>query len=146
MPTKLNLTKIKGSLLGWLRRKGQTLKGAVPACLPAGMAAGPLDHRVEGGSVLNVLVKRLSFFKKYLPIIIIILVLIIGLAIGRRIASLSDNKINIPKPADLPNTITRPSDSSLTPLVQSVRQFSAQLPDPLMPEFSDSILLQELED
>ena len=85
-------------------------------------------------------------FKKYLPIIIIVLVLIIGLSVGRRMAYLSSQTVNIPKPASLPTTIVKPTDSNLTPLSRSIKQFNPQLPDPLMPEFNDTILLQELED
>ncbi|MBU1071453.1 hypothetical protein KKG65_03540 [Patescibacteria group bacterium] len=106
MSIKINLISLKGSLLGRLRQKGQTLK-------------------------------------KYLPIIITVLVLVIGLAIGKRIAFLSNQSINIPKPADLPTTITLPIDFSLTPLKQSIGQFNPQLPDPLMPEFNDSITLED---
>jgi len=130
MPTKLNLTNLKQSV-------NQSISDV-------------LRDNEDAQKVL-VSLKQFStnsrqIIKKFLPVIITILVLTIGLAVGKRIASLSDNKINIPKPANLPTTTTLPSDSSLIPLRQSVRQFSAQLPDPLMPEFNDSILLQELED
>jgi len=89
---------------------------------------------------------RLSVLKKYLPATIIILILIIGLAIGKRIASLSNQSINIPKSASLPTTTTLPEDSNLAPLKQSIMQFNPQLPDLLLPEFNDSITLQEIED
>ncbi len=81
--------------------------------------------------------------QKFFPIILTILILIIGLAIGKRIALLSNKSIDIPRPATLPSAITPSSDSNLTPLIQSVKQFSPQLPDPLMPEFNDSIMLEE---
>lgn len=89
---------------------------------------------------------RLSIFKKYLPAIIIILILITGLIIGKKIASLSNQSINIPKPASLPTATTLSQDSNLTPLRQSIMQFNPQLPDLLLPEFNDSISLQELEE
>lgn len=89
--------------------------------------------------------QRISFLKKYLPATIIALIIIIGLIIGKRIASLSGQPINISQPVSLPVTITPSLDSSLTPLKQSVEQFNPQLPDPLMPEFNDSIMLEQLE-
>ena len=88
----------------------------------------------------------LKYLKKYLPIIITILILIIGLVIGKRIASRNNQSIDIPKPAALPSTITPSVDSSLTQLKQSIIQYNPQLPDPLMPEFNDSILLEDLEE
>jgi len=74
------------------------------------------------------------------------LILVIGLVIGKKIALLSNYSINIPKPAPLPSIITPSVESSLVPLKQSIIQFSPQLPDPIIPELNDLILLEDLEE
>jgi hypothetical protein len=95
--------------------------------------------------IFNILLQKIPYLKKYLPMIIMILILIIGLSMGKKIASLFSQPVSIPKPAPLPTTILIPTDSNMTPLKQSIIQFSPQLPDPLMPEYNDSITLEPLD-
>jgi hypothetical protein len=130
MPINFNITSLKQKI-------SQSVSGAVQDNEKLKQILGKVNQALP---ILR------QTFKKYLPVIITILVLIIGLSVGKRIAFLSNQTVNIPKPASLPTTIVKPSDSNLTPLARSVKQFDPQLPDPLMPEFNDSILLQELED
>ena len=84
--------------------------------------------------------------KKFIPIAVIITVLLSGLAIGNKISSLSKQSINIPKPAELPTATTPPPSTPLNSLKLSIEQLNPQLPDLIMPEFDDSISLQELEE
>jgi hypothetical protein len=92
------------------------------------------------------IIKKLSIYKKYVPVILISIILIIGLIIGQRIASLSNEPLSIPKPAPLPTTTTLTPDSDLAPLQQSINQFNPQLPDLVMPALDDKISLQDLEE
>lgn len=59
---------------------------------------------------------KLTVFKRYIPAMVIVLVLFIGLIIGKKIASISNQSINIPKPASLPTATTFYEESTLTPL------------------------------
>lgn len=90
---------------------------------------------------------KLTVLKRYIPAMVIVLVLFIGLIIGKKIASISNQPVNIPKPAALPTTTnTLPIDSNLTSLKQSILQLNPQLPDPIMPEFNNEISIEEIED
>jgi len=90
--------------------------------------------------------QQFSFLKKYIPAMVVVFILLVGLIIGRKIASFSKRSVSIPKPAALPTITIISPDSSLAPLKQSVEQFNPQLPDPLMPEFNNQISLEELPD
>ena len=145
MPIDFSLVDLKQKIQTVFQKVGKLVTSK-----PSAHQQVDLQHNENDLPILNNLPQTLShlrqIFRKYLPVIIIILVLIFGLLIGKKIASVSNQSIDIPKPTLPTITPTPSSDSSLTPLKQSIEQFNPQLPDPIMPEFDDSITLQELED